>query len=178
MWNFSWLDIDSSLQTNDSKWLNSSCDSTRKIFRWLWLERLVTLTWKKWLGHITGPIPKQLSSFCALTSIHSSVPHDDPVQTSEKNRSQKVVNSGALHMCRGFRVRAEVLWHLGCFLFQFGELSLPKLLGGDGTAPATIDVTKFSNVCTWALVVIKRRPRRSCGTRIRSHLWNKDSTGR
>ena len=28
MWNFIWLDIDSSLQTNDSKWLDSSCNST------------------------------------------------------------------------------------------------------------------------------------------------------
>ena len=26
--NFIWLDIDSSLQTNDSSWLDSSCDST------------------------------------------------------------------------------------------------------------------------------------------------------
>ena len=61
MWNFMWLDIDSSLQTNDSKWLDSFCDSiltrldqvmtltrlekilddsdsTRKNFRWLWLD--------------------------------------------------------------------------------------------------------------------------------------------
>jgi len=28
MWNFMWLDIDSSLQTNDTKWLDSFCDST------------------------------------------------------------------------------------------------------------------------------------------------------
>ena len=28
MWNFIWLDIDSNLQTNDSKWLDSSCDSS------------------------------------------------------------------------------------------------------------------------------------------------------
>ena len=27
MWNFMWLDIDSSLQTNDSKWLDNFCDS-------------------------------------------------------------------------------------------------------------------------------------------------------
>jgi len=40
------LDIDSSLQTNDSKWLDSFCDSTRpshdstrKNFRWLWLDK-------------------------------------------------------------------------------------------------------------------------------------------
>ena len=42
-----WLDIDSSLQTDDSKWLDSSrdstrpshdSDSTRKNFRWLWLD--------------------------------------------------------------------------------------------------------------------------------------------
>ena len=55
MWNFMWLDIDSSLQTNDSKWLDSFCDSTltrpshdpdSKIFQmfsdskglWLWLD--------------------------------------------------------------------------------------------------------------------------------------------
>jgi len=48
-WNFAWLDVDSSLQTNDSKWLDSSYDltltrlshdsySTRKNFRWLWLD--------------------------------------------------------------------------------------------------------------------------------------------
>ena len=37
MWHFIWLDIDSSLQTNDSKWLDSSCDSIRKNFRRLWL---------------------------------------------------------------------------------------------------------------------------------------------
>jgi len=28
MLNFMWLDIDSRLQTNDSKWLGSFCDST------------------------------------------------------------------------------------------------------------------------------------------------------
>ena len=55
MFNFIWLDIDSSWQTSDSKWLDRFCDSTltqpshdstRKKFRWLWLEgfvpRLVT----------------------------------------------------------------------------------------------------------------------------------------
>jgi len=54
-------DIDSSLQTNDSKRLDSSCDSiltrpshdsdtdsTRKIFRLLWLQGFVTLT-RPWL---------------------------------------------------------------------------------------------------------------------------------
>jgi len=39
MWNFVWLDIDSILQTNDSKWLNSSCDST--LTR---LDQVMTLT--------------------------------------------------------------------------------------------------------------------------------------
>jgi len=57
MWNFMWLDIDSSLQTNDSKWLDSFCDSTltrpnhdsdsdSKKFQmadskglWLWLDK-------------------------------------------------------------------------------------------------------------------------------------------
>ena len=59
MLNFIWLDTDSSLQTNDSKWLYSSSDSTRpnhdsirKSFGWLWLEGLVTLTRQIWLGHI------------------------------------------------------------------------------------------------------------------------------
>jgi len=37
MWNLMWLDIDSSLQTNDSKWLDSFCDSTR-------LDQAMTLT--------------------------------------------------------------------------------------------------------------------------------------
>jgi len=44
MWNFMWLDIDSNMQTDDSKWLdsfwdstrpNQDSDTTRKIFRWL-----------------------------------------------------------------------------------------------------------------------------------------------
>ena len=53
MKNFIWLEIDSSLETNDSKWFDTSCDSTRsnhdslwlnsKNFRWLWLEGHVTL---------------------------------------------------------------------------------------------------------------------------------------
>ena len=45
-----WLDIDSSWQTSDSKWLDRFCDSTltrpshdstltRKKFRWLWLDK-------------------------------------------------------------------------------------------------------------------------------------------
>jgi len=49
MLNFMWLDIELSLQTNDSKWLDSLCDSTltrlKKIFDdsdpkglWLWLD--------------------------------------------------------------------------------------------------------------------------------------------
>jgi len=57
MFNFISLDIDSSLQTNDSKWLNSSCDSTRpshdstltrleKNFRWLWLKVIHICSWK------------------------------------------------------------------------------------------------------------------------------------
>jgi len=46
-WNFVWLDIDSRLQTNNSKWL----DSTKL---WLWLDQVMTLTRQKWLGHITG----------------------------------------------------------------------------------------------------------------------------
>ena len=33
-----WLDVDSSLQTNDSKWLDNSCDSTKS---WLWLEKIL-----------------------------------------------------------------------------------------------------------------------------------------
>jgi len=48
MLNFIWLDIDSSWQTSGSKWLDRFCDSTRpshdstrKKFRWLWLEGLV-----------------------------------------------------------------------------------------------------------------------------------------
>jgi len=50
MLNFMWLDIELSLQTNDSKWLDSLCDSTltrlEKIFDdsdpkglWLWLDK-------------------------------------------------------------------------------------------------------------------------------------------
>jgi len=39
MWNFIWLDIDSSLQTNDSKWLDSSRDSN--LTR---LDQVMTLT--------------------------------------------------------------------------------------------------------------------------------------
>jgi len=47
MWNFIWHDLDSSLQTNDSKWVDSYCDTsltrldqvmTRQNFRWLWLD--------------------------------------------------------------------------------------------------------------------------------------------
>ena len=74
MWNFMWLEIDSSLQTNDSKWLDSFCDSTltrprhdsdsdstRKILddSDSTLTRRAcgsdsTLTRQKWLGHITA----------------------------------------------------------------------------------------------------------------------------
>jgi len=39
MWYFVWLDIDSSLQTNDSKQLDSSCDSTLTQF-----NQVMTLT--------------------------------------------------------------------------------------------------------------------------------------
>jgi len=42
MWNLMWVDIDSSLQTNDSKWLNSFCDST--LTR---IDQIMTLTRKK-----------------------------------------------------------------------------------------------------------------------------------
>ena len=47
MWNFLWLGTDSSLQSKDSKWLESSChltltrpsfDSTRNNFGWPWLD--------------------------------------------------------------------------------------------------------------------------------------------
>ena len=59
---FDWT-LTPSLQTNGLKWLDSSCDSTkswlasdpaRKNFRWLRLERLVTLSRQKWLGHNTA----------------------------------------------------------------------------------------------------------------------------
>ena len=55
VWNFMWLDIDSSLQTNDWYWLDSSCDSTltRKNLD-DWLERRMTLIGQKWLRHITA----------------------------------------------------------------------------------------------------------------------------
>jgi len=56
MWNFILLDIDSSLQTNDSKWLDNFCDSirpshdsdsdsTRKTFRWFWLDSVSKGLW-------------------------------------------------------------------------------------------------------------------------------------
>jgi len=72
-WDFVWLDTDSSLQTNDSKWLDSSRDSTltRPVMTLILtqLEKILyysdstltrracdsdsTLTRQKWLGHIT-----------------------------------------------------------------------------------------------------------------------------
>ena len=45
-WNFAWLDIDSSLQTNHSKWLDS--DSTWS-WLWLWLEKILDDTDSKGL---------------------------------------------------------------------------------------------------------------------------------
>jgi len=74
MWNLMWLDIDSSLHTNDLKWLDSFCDSTltridqvmtltlsrlEKILDDSTLTRKAyysdsTLIRKKWLGHITA----------------------------------------------------------------------------------------------------------------------------
>ena len=86
MWNFMWLDIDSSFQTNDSKWHDSFCDSnltrldqimTRKNFRWLWLVRLVTLTRQKWLGHINDS--KWLDSSCdsTLTRLEKIIDDSD-----------------------------------------------------------------------------------------------------
>jgi len=44
---FLWLDSDSTQPRYDS-------DSTRKSFRWFWLEGFVTLTRQKWFGHITA----------------------------------------------------------------------------------------------------------------------------
>ena len=82
MWNFIWLQTDSSLQTNDSNWLNSSCDSTRqshdsirKIFRWLWLEKLATLTERKRIGHITGWNTSASHSMdhCRLACLYTTV---------------------------------------------------------------------------------------------------------
>ena len=63
MWNFVWLDIDSSLQTNDSKWLDSSCDWT--LTR---LDQVVTLTRQKRLGHI-AVVTKQMTNekICVAT---------------------------------------------------------------------------------------------------------------
>jgi len=67
-----WLDIDSSLQSYDSKWLDSSRDSalTRPVMTLTRLVKILddsnstltrgacdfdsTLTRQKWLGHITG----------------------------------------------------------------------------------------------------------------------------
>ena len=72
MWNFLWLDIDSSLQTSDSKWLNSSCDSNLEshdstLTR---LDKILhdsdcdsTLILQKWLNHCWALIVSFLSVF-------------------------------------------------------------------------------------------------------------------
>jgi len=39
MWN--WLDVDSNLQTNDSKWLDSFCDLTLSRPDQVWLEKIL-----------------------------------------------------------------------------------------------------------------------------------------
>jgi len=43
MFNFIWLDIESSWQTSDWKWLDRFCDSTLtrldQVMTWLWLEK-------------------------------------------------------------------------------------------------------------------------------------------
>ena len=48
-----WLELGNQWLEVTRKFLWLASDSTRKNFRWLWLEGLVTLTGQKWLGHIT-----------------------------------------------------------------------------------------------------------------------------
>ena len=72
MFNFIWLDIDSSWQTSDSKWLDRFCDSTLtrldqvmtqtvKIFRWLWLDKNDLNTSLKFRGAISVIFGSQVS---------------------------------------------------------------------------------------------------------------------
>ena len=75
---FSCLDSDSTRPSHDS-------DSTRKNFRWLWLEGLVTLTRQKWLGHITvsqsSPIRWQMAYFyvfCGKNILTKLVGYNQP----------------------------------------------------------------------------------------------------
>jgi len=60
MWNFMWLDIDTSLQTNDSKWLDSFCDSTLTP-----LDQVITLETIPWLHEISVQV---LSSHLVASS--------------------------------------------------------------------------------------------------------------
>jgi len=67
MFDFVRLDIDLSLQTSNSKWLDSTkwwLDS--KNFWWLWLERHVTLTRQIWLGQSTYITTLDVPCICRL----------------------------------------------------------------------------------------------------------------
>ena len=86
MFNFIWLDIDSSWQTSDSKWLDRFCDSTkswldsdstRKKFRWLWLEGLVTR--QIWLVHITALESRLIANSPSSNTCKASVAKSEPV---------------------------------------------------------------------------------------------------
>ena len=88
------------LQTNDSKRLDNSCDWTltrpshdsdadSTIFKWLWLEGLVTLTRQKWLGHITADHRKGSTSQNSEKKLRSDSESLDvmDVYTSQKNEN-------------------------------------------------------------------------------------------
>jgi len=71
MLNFIWLDIDSSFQTNASKWLNSSCDSTLTQ-----LEKILDDSWlDSYLGIHTSRFSRDSPGFKALSrSVNQKVP--------------------------------------------------------------------------------------------------------
>jgi len=79
---FLWLDSDSTRPSHDS-----DADST--IFKWLWLEGLVTLTRQKWLGHITADHRKGSTSQNSEKKLRSDSESLDvmDVYTSQKNEN-------------------------------------------------------------------------------------------
>jgi len=83
-----WVDIDSSLQSNVSKWLDSSCDSTlirlEQVMIWLWVGEILNDSDSKglwlWLDKydsahhshwcfIKGPVSSKISNLCEISDL-------------------------------------------------------------------------------------------------------------
>ena len=110
MWNIMWLDIDSSLQTNDSKWFDSFCDST--LTR---LNQVMTLTrLKKFLDDSDSTLTRRAcdSDSTKMTRAHHCSRAISILPSGAKKNGNETILPIWLLFCRWFGYYFASVWKI------------------------------------------------------------------